>query len=138
MKKIMNWGLSKIENAVYGDVRISDLIDAFAAKCDAIFAIMVRSVLEVYRSYDELLLLEKDRLTKFDAEFADLVKLRHRIERKCTRVTTVDDRSMCVDRGMDIRDKIDDLRGKRSRSIDAISRYEGMIEWCKSYGNWFC
>jgi hypothetical protein len=138
LQKIVNWGLSKIENVVYGDVRISDLIDAFATRCDAVFAIMVRSVMEISHSYEELLTLENERLSKFDAEFVELVKLRNRIERKCARVTTVDDRSLCVDGGMDIRGKIDDLRGKRSRSIDAIARYEGMIEWCASYGNWFC
>jgi hypothetical protein len=136
--KIVSWGLAKIENAIYGDVNISDLIAAFVAKFDNVLAIMVRSFAEIMMPYEKLLVLEKERLVKFDSEFKDLVGLRNKIERKCSRVTTIDDRSLCVDRGVDIRGKIDDLRDKRSRSIDAISRYEGMIEWCASYGNWFC
>ena len=139
--RIVDWGLAKLENVVRGggDVRsVSDLMAAFAIKCDAILSIMVRSMIEISMPYETLRDAEAERLVRFDVDFKDLVELRNKIERRCLRARTPEDRSVCVDRGVEIRERIYDLRDRRAKSADAIVRYEGMIEWCASYNNWFC
>mmetsp|Transcript_30429 Transcript_30429/g.55213 ORF Transcript_30429/g.55213 Transcript_30429/m.55213 type:complete len:225 (+) Transcript_30429:38-712(+) len=135
--RVLDWGLAKLENIYDGDL-VSDLIMAFIAKCDHIFAIMIHSFKEVTLSYDELHKKEVDRLVQFDNEFKNLVKLRNKIDRKCLYSSTADDRSLCIDKGIEIHDKIQDLRSQRSKSSDAIERYKEMIDWCASYKNWFC
>ncbi|KAL7530882.1 hypothetical protein ACHAWF_003545 [Thalassiosira exigua] len=135
--RVLDWGLAKLEG-VYDHVLVSDLITAFVAKCDNILAMMVHSVREMTMSYDELHEKEVTRLREFDEEFRDLVKLRNRIDRKCLYSRSVEDRSLCVEKGMDIQDKIRGLRSQRSKSESAIERYKDMIEWCASYNNWLC
>lgn len=138
--RFVDWGLARLEDAIRGgDVRsVSDLIAAFAIKCDAILSTMVRSMIEVAMPYEKLRNDEAGRLARFDVDFKDLVALRNKIERRCLRVRTPEDRSVCIDRGVEIRDRIYELRDRRAKSADAIVRYDGMIEWCASYNNWFC
>ena len=78
-----------------------------------------------------------ERLTQFDTEFADLVKLRNKIERKCL-VGSTEERSLCVNKEIEIHEQIQDLRSRRLRSIANVERYKEMMEWCASYSNWFC
>ena len=136
--RIVDWGLSKIDNAVHGGVRVSDLIAAFAEKCDAVLSAMVASVVEMSMPYERLRDAERGRLARFDADFKNLVEMRNRIERRCLRAGAPEDRSACVDGGVEVRERILDLRGRRAKSADAIVRYDGMIQWCASYNNWFC
>jgi hypothetical protein len=137
-RAVVDWGLSKIDKVLHGDVRVSELISAFVAKCDHLVSIMVHSLLELFVPYAELHKREKSKTEKFDVEFKELIRLKNRIERGCLRVNDEDERSLCVNRGMEIRDRTIDLRNRRTKSANAISRYEGMIEWCASYDNWFC
>lgn len=138
--RVLNWGLAKIENIMNDGILISDLISAFITKCDHMFAIMIHSLRDMFVSYETLRTKEIERLSQFDVEFKDLVKLRHKIERKCLYSNNLnpEDRTLCVERGVEIRDKIQKLRSQRSKSADSIKRYEDMQEWCASYNNWFC
>ena len=124
--KILNWGLAKVEK-LYDGVKVSDLLSAFVAKCDDIIHIMVHSFKDMTLSYTDLHQKELDRLKQFDIEFKDLVKLRNKIDRKCMYTTDVDDRSACVDKGIDVNSKIIDLKNRRLRSIKAIERYKGQV-----------
>ncbi|KAL7523827.1 hypothetical protein ACHAXR_000348, partial [Thalassiosira sp. AJA248-18] len=135
--RVIDWGLAKLEN-IYDGVLVSDLITDFIAKCDHIFGIMIHSFKEMTLTYDELREKEVGRLGRFDKEFRDLVKLRNKIDRKCLYTSDVEDRSLCVDKGIEIHDKIQDLRSQRSKSAESIERYKDMISWCASYKNWFC
>ena len=104
------------------------------------FAIMIHSLRDMFVSYETLRTNEIERLSQFDVEFKDLVKLRHKIERKCLYSNNLspEDQSLCVDRGVEIRDKIQKLRKQRTNSAESIKRYEDMQLWCASYNNWFC
>lgn len=135
--KIFNWGLAKVEK-LYDGVNVTDLLSAFVTKCDHLIHIMVHSFKDMTMSYTDLHEKEIERLKQFDVEFKDLVKLRNKIERKCMYSTNVDDRSACVDKGIDVNSKIIDLKNRRLKSIKAIDWYKGQIEWCASYNNWFC
>ena len=138
--RVFDWGLAKLENILNDGILISDLISAFITKCDHMFAIMIHSLRDMFVSYETLRNKEIERLSQFDVEFKDLVKLRHKIERKCLYSNNLspDDQSLCVDRGVEIRDKIQKLRSQRTKSAESIKRYENMQEWCASYSNWFC
>ena len=138
--RVFDWGLAKLENILNDGILISDLISAFITKCDHMFAIMIHSLRDMFVSYETLRNKEIERLSQFDVEFKDLVKLRHKIERKCLYSNNLspDDQSLCVDRGVEIRDKIQKLRSQRTKSAESIKRYENMQEWCASYNNWFC
>ncbi|KAL3803103.1 hypothetical protein ACHAW5_001967 [Stephanodiscus triporus] len=117
-RAVVDWGLSRIDRVLHGDVSVSELMSAFVNNG----------------------LHERENRSGEDSTvgFKELIGLRNRIERGCLRANDEDERSLCVSRGMEIRDRIVDLRNRRSRSANAIRRYEGMIEWCASYGNWFC
>mmetsp|Transcript_34561 Transcript_34561/g.83610 ORF Transcript_34561/g.83610 Transcript_34561/m.83610 type:complete len:196 (+) Transcript_34561:201-788(+) len=135
--RMINWGLAKLENIYDGDL-VSDLITAFIAKCDHIFATMIHSFKDMTLTYNELHESEVERLGQFDKEFKDLAKLRNKIDRKCLYSSTMDDRSLCIEKGIEINEKITTLRSQRSKSADSIERYKEMIIWCASYKNWFC
>ncbi|KAL3781399.1 hypothetical protein HJC23_001602 [Cyclotella cryptica] len=93
---------------------------------------------KVIRWNDDLHRNEVQRLKQFDQEFKELLKFRNKIDRKCLYATTVDDRSVCVEKGISVNSKIQDLRSRRFKSVKSIDRYEKMIAWCASYKNWFC
>jgi len=135
--KVLDWGLAKLEN-MYDGVLVSDLISAFAVKCDNIVAFMIHSFKEIRLPYHELRDMEVERLGRFDTEFRDLVKLRNRIDSTCLHTKSVEDRSLCIDKGIEIQDKIQHLRSQRLKSSGSIERYKEMVEWCASYNNWFC
>jgi|EP00970_Alexandrium_tamarense_P009009 hypothetical protein len=135
--KIVQWGLAKVES-LYDGVLVSDLISAFITKCDKMFAIMIHSFKDMTLSYTELHDKEVERLAQFDTEFKDLVKLRNKIDRKCVNSKGQEERSLCVDKGIEIHDKIQNLRGRRLKSAESIEWYTDMITWCASYKNWFC
>ena len=137
LKRVINWGLAKIEN-LYDGILVSDLISAFITAADHIFAIMIHSFKELTLSYEELHTKEAERLGQFDTEFKHLVKLRNKIDRKCLYASNVEERSLCIDKGMEIQDRIQTLRSQRSKSEEAVGRYKEMIGWCESYNNWFC
>jgi len=124
--KILNWGLAKVEK-LYNGVKVSDLLSAFVTKCDHLIHIMVHSFRDMTLSYTELHANEVKRLEQFDIEFKDLVKLRNKIDRKCLYSTHADDRSVCVNKGIDINSKILDLKNRRLKSIRAIDWYEGQV-----------
>lgn len=135
---VVNWGLAKIETVFNGNIDISELVTKFITKCDHIYTIMMRSFIELTMTYRQLQTKETTRLHEFDVEFKELVKLRNKIDRRCLHPKDEIDRSVCVDRGVEIQDKIHNLRDRRSRSANAIDRYNSMIDWCASYDNWFC
>lgn len=137
IRRVMNWGLAKIEN-IFDQVVVSELITAFLSKCDHILQFMIHSFAEMTSSYTTLLDKETTRLVQFDKEFSELVKLRNKIERKCLVTRNKEERSVCVDKGVEIHDKIQDLRSRRLRGSANVERYNEMIEWCASYNNWFC
>mmetsp|Transcript_34233 Transcript_34233/g.72078 ORF Transcript_34233/g.72078 Transcript_34233/m.72078 type:complete len:194 (+) Transcript_34233:308-889(+) len=136
--RVLDWGLAKLEHAYDGGLLVSDLIAAFITKCDHIIAIMIHSFRDMTLSYEELHEKEKEHLQQFDQEFRGLVKLRNKIDRKCLYSKSADDRSLCIDRGIEIHEKIQELRSQRLKSEGAIERYKGMIDWCGGYNNWFC
>eukprot|EP00804_Cyclotella_cryptica_P000490 CCRYP_018514-RA/>CCRYP_018514-RA protein AED:0.36 eAED:0.36 QI:0/-1/0/1/-1/1/1/0/118 len=117
---------------------VSDLFSAFVTKCDKILHMMVHSFKDMTLSYTDLHRNEVQRLKQFDQEFKELLKFRNKIDRKCLYATTVDDRSVCVEKGISVNSKIQDLRSRRFKSVKSIDRYEKMIAWCASYKNWFC
>lgn len=135
--RMIDWGVAKLENIYDGDL-VSELITAFIAKCDHIFAIMIHSFKDMTLTYNELHENEVERLGQFDKEFRDLAKLRNKIDRKCLYSSSMDDRSFCIDKGIEINEKIASLRSQRLKSADSIERYKEMIHWCASYKNWFC
>jgi len=135
---VVNWGLAKIETVFNGNIDISELVTKFINKCDHIYTIMMRSFIELTMTYSQLQTKEITRLQEFDIEFKELVKLRNKIDRRCLHPKDEINRSVCVDRGVEIQDKIRNLRDRRSRSANAIDRYKTMIAWCASYDNWFC
>ena len=137
LSRVFDWGLAKVEN-IYDGKLVKDLIATFILKCDHIVTIMFHSFRELTLSYNDLHTKEVERLDQFDVEFRDLVKLRNKIDRKCLYSTSVEDRALCIDNGMDIHNKINDLRIQRTKSEGNVERYKGMIEWCASYNNWFC
>lgn len=135
--RVFDWGLAKLETIIDGDL-VSDLITTFIDKCGVLYATMIHSFKDMTLSYNELHEKEMERLGQFDGDFKDLVKLRHKIDRKCLYSSDVEERSLCIEKGIEIHDKIQDLRSQRSKTTDAIGRYDDMIEWCASYNNWFC
>mmetsp|Transcript_26533 Transcript_26533/g.62923 ORF Transcript_26533/g.62923 Transcript_26533/m.62923 type:complete len:192 (+) Transcript_26533:94-669(+) len=134
--KIVDWGLAKVE-AVFDPVNVAELITTFIAKADRMVQIMIHGFFEITSSYQTLHDGEVQRLDQFDTEFADLVKLRNKIERKCL-VAGTEERSLCVNKEIEIHEQIQDLRSRRLKSIANVERYKEMIEWCASYENWFC
>lgn len=139
LSHILNWGLAKVENIYDGKFNVKDLIQTFIMKCDHIVTFMLHSwIPSLTQSYTKLHTKEVNNLQKFDEEFRDLIKLRNKIDRKCLYSSSTDDRSICVANGMDIHNKIADLKKERIKSERLIDRYDKMMDWCKDYGNWFC
>jgi hypothetical protein len=135
--RVLDWGLAKIESVFDGQV-VQDLFSAFLVKCDHMFTLMIHSFKEMFMSYSALHEKEVKRLAEFDNEFSNLVKLRQKIDRRCLLSASIEDRSSCVEKGVDIKNKIQALRVRRSKSSDAIKKYESWLTWCASYKNWFC
>ena len=135
--RILDWGLAKVESVFDGQV-VMELFSVFLSKCDHMFTLMIHSFKEMFMSYNTLHEKEVQRLAEFDEDFTDLIKLRQKIDRRCLLSANEEERSLCVEKGIDIRDKIMALRKKRTKSSDAIERYESWISWCASYKNWFC
>ena len=82
-------------------------------------------------------LMDRRRLN-FDGEFKAVTKLRAQIDRRCLYATAGDERSLCVDKGIEINRKVKGLRARRAKAASAVERYDRMIAWCASYKNWFC
>lgn len=137
LTQLYSWGLAKVET-LYDTTQISDLITKFFKSANKVVSIMFHSFKDMTLSYTELHTKETQKLSKFDSEFNNLIKLRNKIDRKCLYASNPDERSICIEKGMDIHNKINDLRSQRSLSEESIERYGNMIEWCKGYGNWFC
>ena len=135
--RILDWGLAKVESVFDGQV-VMELFSAFLSKCDEMFMLMIHSFKEIFMSYGQLHEKEVQRLAEFDVDFNDLVKLRQKIDRRCLLSSNEDDRSLCVEKGIDIKNKIQALRKQRTKSSNAIGRYESWMAWCASYKNWFC
>jgi hypothetical protein len=135
--RILDWGLAKVESVFDGQV-VMELFSAFLSKCDKMFMSMIHSFKEIFMSYGQLHKKEVQRLAEFDKDFKDLVKLRHKIDRRCLLSSNEEDRSLCVEKGIDIKNKIQALRKQRTKSSNAIERYESWMAWCASYKNWFC
>ena len=133
--RMFDWGLAKLEN---DGVLVSELVTAFLVRCERIVSMMIRSFADMALSYGELHEKELERLEQFDKEFRDLAKLRHKIDRRCLYSGRQEERSLCIEKGVEVNDKIRELRSQRSASADAIERYRGMLVWCASYKNWFC
>ena len=136
--KIVDCGLAKMEAVFFDPANVAELITTFIAKADSMVQIMVHGFFEITSSYKTLHDGEVERLDQFDAEFGDLVKLRNKIERKCLVVGSAEERSLCVNKEIEIHEQIQDLRSRRLKSIANVERYKEMIEWCASYENWFC
>ena len=135
--RMLDWGLAKVES-IYDGQLVKELFSAFLNKCDHMFTLMIHSFKDMFTSYESLLEKEVQRLAQFDIEFTELVKFRQKIDRRCLLSANEEERSMCVEKGVDIRDKIQALRRQRSKSSNAIERYESWVVWCASYKNWFC
>lgn len=133
---MLNWGLAKWESVFDGQL-MNELFSAFLLKCEHMFTLMIHSFGDMFKSYSALREREVDRLAQFDADFSDLVKMRQKIDRRCL-VSNEEELSLCVEKGVDIKNKIHALRTQRSKSSNAIERYESWVEWCASYKNWFC
>ena len=89
-------------------------------------------------SYESLRDVESERLKVFDGEFKAVTKLRAHIDRRCLYATAGDERSLCVDKGIEINRKVKGLQARRAKAASAVERYDRMIAWCASYKNWFC
>ena len=117
---------------------VSDLISTFLGKCDDVLAILYRSAQEMMFSYEALRDVESERLKVFDGEFKAVTKLRAQIDRRCLYASAGDERSLCVDKGIEINRKVKGLQARRAKAASAVERYDRMIAWCASYKNWFC
>lgn len=137
LERMLDWGLAKVESFFDGQL-MNELFSAFLAKSDDMFTLMIHSFKEMFMSYSTLHEKEVLRLAQFDTEFSDLVKMRQKIDRRCLLSANEEDRSLCVEKGVDIKNKIQALRRQRSKSSNAIERYESWVTWCASYKNWFC
>jgi len=138
LERMLDWGLAKMESVFDGQL-MNDLFSAFLTKCDHMFSLMIHSFKEMFMSsYSTLHEKEVKRLAQFDTEFSDLVKLRQKIDRRCLLSANEEERSLCVEKGVDIKNKIQALRRQRSKSSNAIKRYESWVTWCASYKKWFC
>lgn len=135
--RMLDWGLAKVES-VFDRQLMNELFSAFLVKCDHMFTLMINSFADMSMSYSALQEREVDRLAEFDLEFSDLVKLRQKIDRRCLLASNEEERTLCVEKGIDIKNKLQALRTQRSKSSNAIERYEGWVKWCASYKNWFC
>ena len=135
--RVLDWTLAQIEN-VFDAAVVSDLITTFLAKCDRALALLLHSFRDMTLSYEELREREAARAVDFDREFKELAKLRNKIDRKCLHSVRPAERSLCVERGVEIHARIADLRRRRSQSAEAVARYEEWAEWCAGYGNWLC
>ena len=89
-------------------------------------------------SYESLRDVESERLKVFDGEFKAVTKLRAQIDRRCLYASAGDERSLCVDKGIEINRKMKGLQARRAKAASAVERYDRMIAWCASYKNWFC
>ena len=89
-------------------------------------------------SYESLRDVESERLKVFDGEFKAVTKLRAQIDRRCLYASAGDERSLCVDKGIEINRKVKGLQARRAKAANAVERYDRMIAWCASYKNWFC
>ena len=134
---VLDWGLAKIERA-FDRAVVSDLISTFLGKCDDVLAILYRSAQEMMFSYESLRDVESERLKVFDGEFKAVTKLRAQIDRRCLYASAGDERSLCVDKGIEINRKVKGLQARRAKAASAVERYDRMIAWCASYKNWFC
>lgn len=134
---MLDWGLAKWESVFDGQV-MNELFSAFLAKAEHMFTLMIHSFGDMFKSYSALQEREVERLAQFDSEFSDLVKMRQKIDRRCLLSANEEERSVCVDKGVDIKNKIQALRSQRSKSSNAIERYESWVTWCASYKNWIC
>ena len=134
---VLDWGLAKIERA-FDRAVVSDLISTFLGKCDDVLAILYRSAQEMMFSYEALRDVESERLKVFDGEFKAVTKLRAQIARRCLYAAAGEERSLCVDKGIEINRKVKGLRARRAKAASAVERYDRMIAWCASYKNWFC
>ena len=134
---VFDFAVAKIER-IFDRGQMSELISAFIDKCDAAFAIMLRSFKDMSLSYAELHDKEAGRLKRFDDEFRDVTKLRGAIDRRCLYASAGDERSLCVEKGMEVNAKVKALQASRARSAAASKHFEEMIAWCASYKNWFC
>ena len=88
--------------------------------------------------YESLRDVESERLKVFDGEFKAVTKLRAQIDRRCLYASAGDERSLCVDKGIEINRKVKGLQVRRAKAANAVERYDRMIAWCASYKNWFC
>ena len=134
---ILDWGLAKVESVFDGQL-MNELFSAFLFKCEHMFTLMINSFADMFMSYSVLHERETKRLAVFDSEFSDLVKLRQKIDRRCLLSANKEERTLCVEKGVDIKNKLLALRTQRSKSSNAVERYEGWVKWCASYKNWFC
>jgi hypothetical protein len=135
--RVLDWGLAKIERA-FDHAVVADLISTFLERCDGMLVIMFRSAQELLFSYTSLRDVEAERLSVFDGEFKAVTKLRAAIDRRCLYASAGEERSLCVDKGIEINRKVKNLRARRRYAVDGVARYERMIAWCASYGNWLC
>ena len=133
---VFDWGLAKWESVFDGQL-MNELFSAFLLKCEHMFTLMIHSFGDMFKSYSALQEREVERLAQFDADFSDLVKMRQKIDRRCL-LSANEERTLCVEKGVDIKNKIQALRTQRSKSSNAIERYESWVAWCASYKNWFC
>ena len=101
LTQLYSWGLAKVET-LYDTTQISDLITKFFKSANNIVSIMFHSFKDMTLSYTELHTQETQKLSKFDSEFNGLIKLRNKIDRKCLYASNVDERSICIEKGMDI------------------------------------
>lgn len=134
---MLDWGLAKVESVFDGQL-MNELFSAFLLKCEHMFSLMINSFEDVFLSYSALQERELQRLAQFDSDFGDLVKLRQKIDRRCLLSANEEERSLCVEKGVDIKNKIQALRTQRTKSSNAIERYESWVTWCASYKNWIC
>mmetsp|Transcript_11909 Transcript_11909/g.35504 ORF Transcript_11909/g.35504 Transcript_11909/m.35504 type:complete len:186 (-) Transcript_11909:95-652(-) len=135
--RVLDWSIAKLERVFDGGA-VMDLISALFAKADEVFALMIRSFKEMAFSYADLRDAEAGRLERFDDEFRGVAKLRNAIDRRCLYASAGDERSLCVEKGAEINAKVKGLQWQRTKAARAVERYEGMMEWCASYKNWFC
>lgn len=141
LKRFIQWSLVKLETMRDGDL-VSDLIAKFINGYDGIIEMMISSFggwwSESTTSYEDLRDKEQRVLKDFDEEFSQLVSLRNKIQRRCLYPSSGDDRSLCIEKEMDIHSKIHDLRSRRANASMALEKYKDWISWCASYNNWIC
>ena len=111
------------------------MISTQVDKAEDVLAILLRSFKDMSLSYTTLRDGESERLRRFDDEFKNVAKLRRAIDRRCLRARDGDERSLCVEKGVDVNKTVKDLQKRRARVPSSGRESTGRVDAAMGLGN---